>query len=128
MFFLWELRDLSGHSFILQEDKTLHFYYVLSLEHCTTLSNFFFLILETELIFCKRIFFNMRLSLITFTGEHVYCKVGEQIMAFRKATFKRKLPSRSRGLYLKVLWFCEEEKINYYFNNEAKPAENPLRE
>lgn len=89
---------------------------------------FFLLILETELIFCKGFFFNMRLSLITFTGEHVYCKVGEQIIASRKATFKRKLPSHSRGLYQKVLRFCEEEKINYYFNNEAKPAENPLRE
>jgi len=42
MFLLWELPDLSGRSFILQEDKTLHFYYVLSLEHCTTLSNFLF--------------------------------------------------------------------------------------
>lgn len=69
----------------------------------------------------------MCLSLITFTGGHVYCKVGEQITALRKAVFKRKLPSRSQGLYLKVLWFCEKEKINYYFNNEAKPAENPLR-
>lgn len=35
---------------------------------------------------------------------------------------------RSRGLHLKAPGFCEEEKINYYFNNEAKPAENPLRE
>lgn len=34
----------------------------------------------------------------------------------------------SRGLQLKVPGFCEEEKINYYFNNEAKPAQNPLRE
>lgn len=24
--------------------------------------------------------------------------------------------------------FCGEEKINYYFNNEANPAENPLRD
>lgn len=35
---------------------------------------------------------------------------------------------RCRGLHLKAPGFCEEEKINYYFNNEAKPAENPLRE
>lgn len=86
---------------------------------------FFFLILETELISSKVFFFNMCLPLITFPGEHVYCKVGDY--GFQKDIFKRNLPSHSQSPHLKVPWFCEEEKINYYFNNEAKPAENPLR-
>lgn len=35
---------------------------------------------------------------------------------------------RFRGFYLKVFGFCEEEKINYYFNNEVKFVENFFRE
>lgn len=42
MFSLWELPDLSGHSFIRQGDQTLPFYYALSPDHRTTLSDFLF--------------------------------------------------------------------------------------
>lgn len=42
MFSPWELPDLSGHSFIRQGDQTLPFYYALSPDHRTTLSDFLF--------------------------------------------------------------------------------------
>lgn len=64
--------------------------------------------------------------------NHIYggtCVLGaaEPIRGSREATFKRSLPSLLRPPSA-APGFCEEEKINYYFNNEAKPAENPLRE
>lgn len=65
--------------------------------------------------------------LITFTGDHAGCGAREPITVSRKATFKRRLPSLSRPPP-EVPGLCEEEKINYYFNNGAQPAENPLRE
>lgn len=62
---------------------------------------------------------------ITVAGEHVPRGAAEPIPA-RDGHFQRRLP-RPPGPPPAGPGFCEEEKINYYFNNEAKLAENPLR-
>lgn len=121
MFPGWERPDPSGRSLTLRGDQAGPLLCVVT----GASHNFIKLFtLETELIFCEG--FLCR-ALITFTGGTCVPGAAEPIRGSGEAPFKRGLappprpPSAAPG-------FCAEEKINYYFNNEAKPAENPLRE